>query len=85
VPEQALQHVSPRNARGASREKWRLGRAQDSKPHRPKSGTIETAMLTVTARPAARTPADPFTAQNHGVGRVSMALAICMPVGKPIP
>ena len=46
---------------------------------------IEKAMFTATAIPAASTPADPFTAQNHGVGRGSIALTSRIPIGKPNP
>jgi len=42
-------------------------------------------MLNATARPAANTPAAPLTAQNHGVGRESIALTISIPVGNPKP
>ena len=46
---------------------------------------IEKLMLMMTARLDANTPAAPFTAQNQGVGRVSMPLMICIPVGNPKP
>ncbi len=42
-------------------------------------------MLSATASPDANTPAAPLTAQNHGVGRESIALTISIPVGNPKP
>jgi len=42
-------------------------------------------MLTAIAMLAASTPAAPLIAQNHGVGRESMALTSLIPVGNPKP
>ena len=47
--------------------------------------SIENAILMASAVSAAKTPAAPFTAQNQGVGPLSILLTRPIPVGKPKP